>query len=258
MESFENLPDPDAAWQSGPQGPDRHLVSVMMVWVLVYGSYIKVPNLGALRLLVSSCGDVSPCRLAKNFYSSPLSIRTQIWQNLLPCPTTNNAKEEYLIFFDVQSVRWRLYAWEGCCTQLTIVDIDILTTLTSPAEKIHKNKTLTLREIAAKSIFEHLFMNPHCARRVSSNALFDLFRCQILQLMANDCRKKTIRSYTGSPSDFQQQVGWETRLIRSWLQTTPRFWSSLVCWQEPKRTVVNIGAPPFPFLATVKTLTAFL
>ena len=93
-------------------------------------------------------------------------------------------------------------------------------------ETIHR---IFLLKIAAKSIFENLFMNPHCARRVSSNALFDLFRCQILQLMANDCRKKTIRSYTGSPSDFQQQVGWETRLIRSWLQTTPRFWSSLVC-----------------------------
>ena len=122
-------------------------------------------------------------------------------------------------------------------------------------ETIHRNFLL---KIAAKSIFENLFMNPHCARRVSSNALFDLFRCQILQLMANDCRKKTIRSYTGSPSDFQQQVGWETRLIRSWLQTTPRFWSSLVCWQKPKVTVVNIWAPPFPFLATVETLTDFL
>ena len=51
-----------------------------------------------------------------------------------------------------------------------------------------------LLKIAAKSVFEHLTMNPHCARRVSSNALFDLFCCQILQPMVNDCRKKAIRS----------------------------------------------------------------
>ena len=51
-----------------------------------------------------------------------------------------------LFVFDVQSINRPLYAWEGCCTQLTIVDIDILTTLNLPAEKIHKNKTLTLRD----------------------------------------------------------------------------------------------------------------
>ena len=27
MESFENLPGPDAVWRSGPRGPDRHPVS---------------------------------------------------------------------------------------------------------------------------------------------------------------------------------------------------------------------------------------
>ena len=39
---------------------------------------------------------------------------------------------------------------------------------------------------------------------------------------------------------------------KPWLQTL-RFWSSLVCCQEPKVTMVNIWAPPFAFSATVST-----
>ena len=39
MESFENLPDPDAGWQSGPQGPDRRPASgKVAIWAPAIGA----------------------------------------------------------------------------------------------------------------------------------------------------------------------------------------------------------------------------
>ena len=62
MESFENLPDPDAAWQSGPQGPDRHPASgKVAIWA---------PAIGALGSRSPPCLSPRsrPCSLEEQYF----------------------------------------------------------------------------------------------------------------------------------------------------------------------------------------------